>query len=72
MALSEPSMLSQTLNGILPENDISPPHPALSPKGRGDQTEECRGFTAGHKKTAALGLRFFIRSTCCQQQDNRP
>ncbi len=32
---------------------------ALSPKGRGDQTEGCRGFTTGHKKTAAQWLRFF-------------
>jgi len=31
----------------------------LSPKGRGDQTEGCRGFGRPQTKTAAPGLRFF-------------
>ncbi|KFN18030.1 hypothetical protein JM66_17575 [Aeromonas bestiarum] len=48
--LSEPCMLSQTLNGILPENDVSSPHPGPLPQGARDQTEGCQGFTAGHKQ----------------------
>jgi len=40
----------QALAGIPPEMTLAPLTLALSPKGRGDLTEGCRGFTAGHKQ----------------------
>ncbi len=47
----------------------------LSPKGRGDQTEKCRGFGRPQTKTAALGLRFFYWVNLLASgtnKDNRP
>ena len=55
----------------------------LSPKGRGDQSAGHRGLSRAprlkrcrgkrHKqKPQPQGCGFFIGSTCCQQQDNRP
>lgn len=58
--LSEPCMLSQTLNGILPENDVSPPHPNPLPQGARGSDRRMPRLRQTTKKPQPNGCGFLL------------